>query len=62
MKLVVKVRQRIKALTTAGKTMDEAVATAPTKNFDAKYGSGYVTPDVFTKLVFSSLTRNSASR
>jgi 3-hydroxyisobutyrate dehydrogenase-like beta-hydroxyacid dehydrogenase len=62
MKLVVKVRQRIKALTTAGKTMDEAVATAPTKTFDAKYGSGYVTPDVFTKLVFSSLTRNSASR
>jgi len=60
--MLVQVRQRIKALTMAGKTVDEAVAAAPTKNFDAKYGSGYVTPDVFTKLVFSSLTKSSASR
>jgi len=54
--MLAQVRQRIKALITAGKTMDEAVATAPTKDFDAKWGSGYVTPDVFTKIVFSSLT------
>jgi glyoxylase-like metal-dependent hydrolase (beta-lactamase superfamily II) len=60
--MLVEVRQRIKVLITAGKTMDEAVAAAPTKDFDAKWGSGYVTPDVFTKLVFSSLIRNSASR
>jgi cyclase len=60
--MLVQVRQRIKALITAGKTMDEAVATAPTKDFDAKWGSGYVTPDVFTKIVFSSLTGSGASR
>jgi len=60
--MLAQVRQRIKALITAGKTMDEAVATAPTKDFDAKWGSGYVTPDVFTKIVFSSLTGSSASR
>ena len=60
--MLVQVRQRIKVLITAGKTMDEAVAAAPTKDFDAKWGSGYVTPDVFTKIVFSSLIKSSASQ
>ena len=60
--MLVQVRQRIKVLITAGKTMDEVVAAAPTKDFDAKWGSGYLTPDVFTKIVFSSLIKSSASR
>ena len=60
--MLAQVRQRIKALITAGKTMDEALATAPTKDFDAKWGTGYVSPGVFTKIVFSSLTGSSASR
>jgi hypothetical protein len=30
------------------------VAAAPTKDFDAKWGSGYVSPDVFTKIVFAA--------
>jgi cyclase len=60
--MLAQVRLRIKALIAAGKTMDEAVATAPTKDFDSKWGTGYVTPDVFTKIVFSSLTGGTASR
>ena len=57
------VRERIKTLITSGKTIDEAVAAAPTKDFDAKWGSGYVPADVFTKMVFSSLINTgSASR
>jgi cyclase len=55
--MLVQVRQRIQQLIAEGKTMDEVVAAAPTKDFDAKWGSGYVTPDVFTKIVFSSLTK-----
>ncbi len=54
--MLVQVRQRIKVLITAGKTMGEAVAAAPTKDFDAKWGSGYVPANVFTEMVFSSLT------
>jgi len=54
--MLVQVRQRIMDLIAAGKTIDEAVAAAPTKQFDAKWGSGYVPPNVFTKMVFSSLT------
>jgi glyoxylase-like metal-dependent hydrolase (beta-lactamase superfamily II) len=59
-KMLVHVRQSIESLIAAGKTIDQAVAAVPTKDFDAEWGSGYVTPDVFTKMVFSSLT-NSAS-
>src|SRR5438132_6018485 len=54
--MLVQVRQRIKVLIAEGKTIDEAVAAAPTREFDAKWGSGYVPPNVFTKMVFSSLT------
>jgi glyoxylase-like metal-dependent hydrolase (beta-lactamase superfamily II) len=53
--MLVQVRQHLKALIAAGKTIDEAVAAAPTKDFDAKWGTGYVPADVFTKMVFSSL-------
>jgi cyclase len=61
--MLVQVRQRIKVLIAAGKTIDEAVAAAPTKDFDAKWGAGYVPADVFTKMVFSSLIKaNSAGR
>jgi cyclase len=60
--MLVQIRERIKVLIAAGKTMDEAVAAAPTKDFDAKWGSGYVPPDVFTKMVFTSLNSSRASR
>lgn len=54
--MLAQVRQRIKVLVGAGKTMDEAVAAAPTKDFDAQWGQGYVSPDVFVRMVFTSLT------
>jgi cyclase len=53
--MLVQVRQHIKALIAEGKTIDEAVAAAPTKDFDGKWGDGYVPPDVFTRMVFTSL-------
>jgi glyoxylase-like metal-dependent hydrolase (beta-lactamase superfamily II) len=59
--MLVQVRQRITSLITAGKTIDEAVAAAPTKDFDSKWGSGYVPPDVFVKMVFSSVTNTSGA-
>ena len=53
--MLVRVRQRVQALIVAGKTMSETVKEAPTKEFDLKWGSGYVPPDVFTEMVFTSL-------
>jgi cyclase len=60
--MLVQVRQSVKDLIAAGKTMDDVVRAAPTKDFDSKWGNGYVTADVFTKMVFSSLAGTSASR
>ena len=57
--MLVQVRQRIKVLIGAGKTIDEAVAAAPTKDFDAEWGRGYVSPDVFVRMVFTSLIDSS---
>ena len=53
--MLVQVRQRMQVLIAAGKTMDEARAARPTEDFDGAWGGGYVTADVFTKMVFSSL-------
>ena len=57
--MLVQIRQRIKVLVGAGKTMDEVVAAAPTKDFDAEWGRGYVSPEVFVKMVFTSLIDSS---
>ena len=59
--MLVQIRQRIQALIAAGKTIDEAVAATPTKDFDGKWGGGYVPSDVFTKMVFSSLNGSGGS-
>jgi len=59
--MLVQVRQRIKDLIAAGKTMDEVVGAAPTKDFDAKWGGGYVSAVVFTKMGFSSLAGASSA-
>jgi cyclase len=53
--LLATVRDRVKALVTAGKTLDEVKAAAPTKDFDAKWGGGFMKPDVFTAIVYQSL-------
>ncbi len=60
--MLVQARQRINDLVVAGKTMNEAISAAPTKDFDGKWGGGYVTAEVFTKMVFSSLAGATASR
>jgi len=53
--MLVQVRRRVEVLVGAGRTMDEAVAAAPTKDFDAQWGRGYVSPDVFVRMLFTSL-------
>lgn len=52
------VTQRIEKLVKEGKTVDEAVAVAPTKDFDAKWGQGMFKPDVWTKIAYTSVMRH----
>jgi cyclase len=60
--MLAQVRQRIKVLVASGKTIGEAVAAAPTKDFDARWGSGYVPADVFVRMVFTSLAGRNTNR
>jgi len=49
------VRDRVKAMVAAGKTLDQVKAAQPTKDFDGKWGSGFMKPDVWTAIVYQSL-------
>jgi len=49
------VRDRVKAMVAAGKTLDQVKAAQPTKDFDGKWGTGFMKPDVWTAIVYQSL-------
>jgi glyoxylase-like metal-dependent hydrolase (beta-lactamase superfamily II) len=49
------VRDRVKAMVTAGKTLDQVKAAQPTKDFDEKWGTGFMKPDVWIAIVYQSL-------
>jgi cyclase len=51
-------QDRITSLVRSGKTIDEAVAAAPTKDFDAKWGTGYVDGKVFTEMAYASIAKH----
>ena len=55
--MLVAVRDRVRALQEAGKTLDEAVAAKPTAALDARWGRGPVAPDDFVAAVYRSLER-----
>jgi glyoxylase-like metal-dependent hydrolase (beta-lactamase superfamily II) len=51
------VRDRIRAQVTAGKSLAEIQASAPTKDFDAKWGGGFLKPDQFVAIVHATLRK-----
>jgi cyclase len=48
-------RDRIAKLKAEGKTRDAVIAARPTADYDAKWGAGFMKPDIWTGLVFDSL-------
>ena len=48
---------RIRALLQAGKTADEIVATRPTAEYDAKWQSGFIDGEKFTRMLVNDLQR-----
>jgi hypothetical protein len=49
------IRDKVAALKQQGKSADETVAAKPTAQFDAKFGKGFVTPEMFVKLVYQGV-------
>nr|WP_281383576.1 MBL fold metallo-hydrolase [Granulicella aggregans] len=50
--MMVEVRGRVASLKSSGASAKEAVASKPSASFDSKWGKGFVSPDLFTWLVF----------
>lgn len=51
------VRANIQALIDAGKNETEIVAAKPTAAFDAEWGNGFLAPDLWVKVVYSSMKK-----
>jgi glyoxylase-like metal-dependent hydrolase (beta-lactamase superfamily II) len=49
------VREKVAALKKQGRSVDDAVAAKPTAQYDAKWGKGFVTPEMFTRLVYQGV-------
>jgi glyoxylase-like metal-dependent hydrolase (beta-lactamase superfamily II) len=53
--VLVTVRDRVKAQKSAGKSLDDVIAAKPTAEFDSALGNGFIKPEVFVQLVYTSL-------
>jgi cyclase len=51
------IRDRVAPLVKAGKTLAEVNAAQPTKEFDAKWGGGFLKPEQFVGMVYGSLKK-----
>jgi len=49
------IRNRVVALKKEGESLNEIVAAKPTAAYDAKWGSGFVNGEFFTKLVYKGV-------
>jgi cyclase len=57
-KMLSGVRDQVKPLVQGGKSVEEAVQAKPTKDFDEKWGKGFMNSDNFVKIVYDSLKKN----
>ncbi len=53
--MMVTVRDRVQKLKTSGRTLEDAIAAKPTKDLDAVWGKGFMPPDNFVTIVYSTL-------
>jgi glyoxylase-like metal-dependent hydrolase (beta-lactamase superfamily II) len=56
------IRDRIARLIAQKKTLDQVVAAKPTADFDAKWGKGFLKPEVFVGILYNDLSRKSPRR
>lgn len=54
--LLVRLRDKIQLLIDEGLTKEQVIAANPTREYDAQYGQGFMKPDLWTGIVYDSLT------
>ena len=55
--MMVKVRDRVAPLVKQGKTREQVIAAKPTADLDAKWATGFLTPDVFLGIVYDGMVK-----
>ncbi len=53
--MIVTVRDRVRGMIDAGRSENQVLAEHPTAEFDARWGHGRVTPDVFVQAIYTAL-------
>jgi len=53
--MLVSVRDRVAKLKSAGRTLDETIAAKPTADLDGVWGKGFLTPEMFVSIVYSTV-------
>ena len=61
-RVVSTIRDRVQAMVRQGKSLAEVVASKPTAEFDAKWGKGFMTSDVFLDIVYGDLKARDGKR
>lgn len=56
------VRDRIKSMAAAGKNLEQVVAARPTRDFDEKWGKGFLKPETFIEIVYTDFKNRVARR
>jgi hypothetical protein len=57
--VMVALKERIGKLVKEGKTVEEAIAAKPSKDFDAAWGNGPVRPDQIVEEIYADLKKKS---
>ncbi len=52
------VMSRLDPMAKAGKSVDEVAAAAPLKDLDAKWGNGFMKPEMFLRIAYTSIVRH----
>lgn len=60
--MLAKVHANVGALVKANKTLAQVIAAKPTRDFDAKWGNGFLKPDQFVEIVYNSAVAESKKK
>jgi glyoxylase-like metal-dependent hydrolase (beta-lactamase superfamily II) len=56
--MLARVYANVDAMVKARKTLAQVIAARPTKDYDAKWGNGFLKPDQFAEIVYASAVKN----
>ena len=54
-KMLKTIRERVRQQKSAGRSLEQTLATRPTAEFDARLGNGFIKPDQFVTMVYESV-------